>query len=202
MVKQINRREFVAAGLMMAVAGPARMAHALTESEAKAHVSTTLEELKALLRQAGAATSRAPELRRIMESRANLPLIARFSAGVSWRQMDDDQQARFVGAFSHHLSIVYAKRFDEYSGDPEFRVGRVLDAGRKGLLVETPILLEGQEPVSVEWLVSDRGGSVQIVDLLIEGVSLAATQREEMGAMFERRKGDVESMIAHLQAAS
>ena len=41
--------------------------------------------------------------------------------------------------------------------------------------------------VMVEWLVSDRGGRVEIIDLLIEGISMAATQREEIEAMIDKR---------------
>lgn len=198
----VNRRGLLAGVIALAAAMQGAPALALTEGEAKAHVAETLDELIVLLRQAGKATSRAPELRRIMESRANLPLIARFSAGASWRSMSEAQQTQFIDAFSHYLSIVYSRRFDEYAGDPKFEIGRALDAGKKGFLIESPIALPGREPVAVEWLVSDRAGAVQIVDLVIEGISLAATQREEMASMLERRNGDVDALIANLAATN
>jgi phospholipid transport system substrate-binding protein len=54
--------------------------------------------------------------------------------------------------------------------------------------------------VDVEWLVTDQPGQVLIADIVIEGVSLLVTQREEIGGMLEARRGDVEKLIADLAA--
>ena len=191
--------------LMMTVAavaiGPVD-ALAIGEDVAKSWVERTIEELKALLRVSGTAASRAPRLRQIMEARANMPLIAKFSAGRTWKEMSAAQQKRFTDAFSHYVAITYSRRFDEYAGDPQIDVSRTRDAGRRGVLVETPIRLPQGDPILVEWLVSDRGGSVQIVDLVIEGVSMAVTQREEIAAMVQRRQGNLDQLISDLAEAS
>lgn len=188
-------RRAVVIGAASAAALSGLPAWALSDDEARALVTKTIDELKALLRIPGSGESRAPELRRIMESRANMPLIAKFSAGRAWRDMSKDQQTRFTDAFAHSVSVTYARRFDEYSGDPKIELGRTLDAGKKGMLVATPIELPTSETVNVEWLVSDRAGATQIVDIVIEGISMAAQQREEIGAKFERRNNDVEALI-------
>jgi len=159
----ITRRSLVAGTAAIAVMAPAGAAFALSEGDAKAHVSKTLDDLLALLRTPGNATSRAPRLRQIMETRANVPQLAKFSAGRVWREMSGDQQSRFVDAFSHFISVTYARRFNEYSGDPKISLGRARDAGKKGWLVETPINLPNGERAAVEWLVSDPAGSVQAV---------------------------------------
>lgn len=196
----MDRRTFLATGAALCGLGLVRPALALTTDEAKSHVSATVDELKALLRISGTADSRAPELRRIMETRANVPLIARFAAGRAWREMSEAQQAKFVDAYARFLSVTYARRFDEYSGDPDISIGRAIDAGKKGILVESPIGQPNGQPIAVEWLVSDRGGQVEIVDIIIEGVSMAATQRDEIGQMLQTRGGDVEALIRDLGA--
>ncbi|MEM7058724.1 MAG: ABC transporter substrate-binding protein [Pseudomonadota bacterium] len=198
---KITRRILLTGAAAIAVMGSANTALALSESDAKDHVSKTLDDLLALLRTPGNATSRAPRLRQIMETRANVPQLAKFSAGRVWREMSGDQQSRFVDAFSHFISITYARRFDEYSGDPKIALGRSRDAGRKGWLVETPINLPNGEKAAVEWLVSDRAGSTQVVDLIVEGISMAVTQREEIGVKFKQRGNDVEALIKDLKAA-
>lgn len=198
----LNRRGLLAGGiagaamfLMSLVASPA---WALTGDQARAHVEGTVSELISLLRQPGSAEGRAPQLRRIMETRGNLPQIAQFSAGRVWREMNPEQQQRYVNAFSDYVASTYARRFSEYSGNPDIRIGRVIDAGSKGYLVESPVYGHSAQPVRVEWLVSDRGGRVEVVDIIIEGVSMAATQREEIASIFQRRGQDVNALIAHL----
>lgn len=197
-----NRRGFLtgSVALMGGLALAGAPAFALSEDAAKAHVETTVAEVLALVTTAGSASSKAPELRRIMERRAALPQIARFSAGRAWNDMSGDQQDRYTSAFASYVASVYARRFNEYQGQ-QITVGRVIDAGKKGILVQSSVTGGGRAPVLVEWLVSDRGGSVQITDIVIEGVSLALTQREEIASMLSQRGNDVEKLIQALGSA-
>lgn len=182
-----------------------RWARALSVDEASGFVEQTIEEVAALLEAPGDSGSKAAKLRAIMEKRAAMPEIARFVAGTAWRGMSEDQQARFVDAFTGFISSIYAGRFDEYAGevpqDNLFTLGRVTDAGRKGMLVRTTINRAGEAPVVVDWLVTDRPGRPVIADIVIEGVSLLVTQREEIGAMLEARQGNVDKLIEHLASA-
>ena len=204
---RIDRRDFlnrtalvVAAGLTAGLAPS--LSHALSEEEAAAHVQVTIDEIVALVESPGDAAAKAPQLLAIMERRAAMPQIARFAAGIAWRGMNEDQQTRFVAAFGKFISRIYAGRFQEYSGggppDEGFKMGRVIDAGRKGMLVKTSIIRTGEAPVVVEWLVTDRPGRVVIADIVIEGVSMLISEREEIGSMLEVHGGNVEMLIADL----
>lgn len=180
-------------------------AWALSTDEAREFVAGTIEEVAALLKSSGDSADKAARLREIMKSRAAMPEIARFVAGPAWRGMSDSQQDRFVEAFTSFVSSIYAGKFEEHSGDVTkedlFRVEDVADAGKKGMLVRTSILRGGEPPVTVEWLVSDRPGRTVIADIVIEGISLLVTQREEIGSMLDSRGGDVDRLIADLDSA-
>ncbi|MEM1343614.1 MAG: ABC transporter substrate-binding protein [Pseudomonadota bacterium] len=183
------------------VAIAARSAWALDETEAREHVRATVDEVLALVRAPGASSAKAGQFRAILERRAAMPQIARFAAGVAWREMNERQQSGYTDAFSHFVSTVYAKRFQEYSGE-KIEIGRVRDAGRRGLVVESRVNQPGGgAPIAVEWLVSDRPGRIVVADIVIEGVSLLVTQREEIGAMLDSRGGDVERLISDLAGA-
>lgn len=202
-----GRRQLMAQlmlGVAVAAGGlPLSHALALGENEASQHVRQSIEELLDLARSPGEAEAKAPRLLDIIERRAAMPQIARFAAGANWRIMNEDQQARYVAAFGKFLSGVYARRFQEYSettAGEAFTMDGVIDAGRKGMLVKTSITRQGAAPVLVEWLVSDQPGRVVIADIVIEGISLLITQREEIGAMLEARGGNVEKLISDLGA--
>ncbi|MFQ5567044.1 MAG: phospholipid-binding protein MlaC [Paracoccaceae bacterium] len=203
----IDRRDLLSRTALAVVAGMAvgmapALADALSEDEATAHVRSTIDEIVALVDSPGDSASKAPRLLAIMERRAAMPQIARFAAGVAWRGMTEDQQTRFVAAFGTFVSRVYASRFQEYAGGGNageaVKMGRVIDAGRKGMLVKTSIIRTGEAPVEVEWLVTDRPGRVVIADFVIEGVSMLVTEREEIGGMLEALGGNVEKLIADL----
>lgn len=207
---QVQRRAFLirsAAGAAASAlaAGLPGVALALNEGEARAHVEQTIDEVLALVREPGDSNAKAPALQGLMERRAAMPQIARFSAGIAWRNMNQGQQDRFVAAFGHYLAVAYARRFAEYdanarNGKP-YTIEGVVDAGKKGMLVKTSILRSGGGvPFAVEWLVTDQPGRVVVADIVIEGVSLLVTQREEIAGMLESRGGDVERLITDLGA--
>jgi len=204
---RIDRRDFLNRTALAVIAGATMglapsLSHALSEDEAIAHVQTTINEIMALVDSPGDNASKAPRLLAIMERRAAMPQIARFSAGIAWRGMNEDQQTRFVAAFGTFLSGVYVGMFQEYAGNGQpgeaFKMGRVIDAGRKGMLVKTSIIRTGNAPVEVEWLVTDRPGRVVIADIVIEGVSMLISEREEIGGMLETHGGSVDKLIADL----
>ncbi len=206
---QLDRRGFltsaaaaVAGGAVWLGPGPAA---ALTSDEAAEFVQETLNELAAMLKADSSGAQKAAQLRSIMEQRGAMLEIARFVAGPVWRGMSESQRSRFVEAFTGYVSGIYARRFEEYSGKAGeaelFRMGRVRDAGKKGMLVQTDIVREGESPVAVEWLVTDQPGRTVIADIVIEGISLLVTQREEIGSMLDARNGDVDKLIEHLAAA-
>jgi phospholipid transport system substrate-binding protein len=204
---RIDRRELLSRTALAVIAGATAglapsLSHALSEGEATAHVRTTINEVSSLVDSQADSAAKAQRLLFIMEQRAAMPQIARFSAGFAWRGMNEDQQTRFANAFGKYLSGLYAGRFQEYAGTGKtgetFKIGQVVDAGRKGMLVKTSILRTGNEPVEVEWLVTDRPGRVVIADIVIEGISMLVTEREEIGGMLEARGGDVEKLIADL----
>jgi phospholipid transport system substrate-binding protein len=208
---RVDRRELLNRTALAVIAGviagltaglSPTLSHALSEGEATAHVRMTINEVSSLVDDPANSAAKAQRLLSIMEQRAAMPQIARFSAGFAWRGMNEDQQTRFANAFGKYLSGLYAGRFQEYAGTGNtgetFKMGQVIDAGRKGMLVKTSILRAGEAPVEVEWLVTDRPGRVVIADIVIEGISMLVTEREEIGGMLEARGGDVEKLIADL----
>ncbi|MFK7945197.1 MAG: phospholipid-binding protein MlaC [Paracoccaceae bacterium] len=200
--KLTTRRVFMAASAAASALFSAGSALALTENEAKSLVETTLGELFGILKGTVEPAKLAPKLRGIMEARGNMPLIAKFSAGRVWGDMNSDQQTRYSAAFAKFVSVTYARRFREITGEPKVNIGKIIDAGRKGVLVETPFDGPQGEKIAVEWLVSDRAGRVEIIDLIVEGISMATTQREEISAMYEKRGNDVEALISDLNSGT
>lgn len=203
MIARRSVLRLIGAGAVVAGSGvlmPAGV-FAATEDQAKKVVRQAVDEVLALVTQPGASTEKAPKLRGIMEQYAAMPQIARFAAGPVWRQMSDSQQAAYVDAFSDYISRVYARRFQEYSGQT-VSIDRAIDAGKKGILVESSVSQPQGAPVPVSWLVSDRaGGEPRIVDIIIEGVSLATTQRDEVGALYDRNAGNADKLIDALKSS-
>lgn len=178
-------------------------AHALDAETARRHVESTIDDILQLAVERSSASETATRLLEIVERRASVQQVARFAAGRHWRTMSADEQAHFTRAFSRFLAATYADNFRRFEGSVDelrrqVRVRGTMDAGRKGVVVRTEILPPGAAPISVDWLVSDRSGRVEVADLIVEGISMAVTQREVVGAMLDARGGDVATFIRDL----
>ena len=118
----LTRRTLLGSIAALAALGRAGSVLALSVDAAKAHVDATVQEVLTILRAANGKPVDPDALREVIARRANLPLIAKFCAGRSWREMSEEQQARYIDAFSHYISVTYARRFNDYSGQPNISV--------------------------------------------------------------------------------
>lgn len=173
---------------------------ALDAGAAEDHIESTVRELLDIVQGSGDARAKAGQLRAVMENRAAMPQIARFAAGTAWRDMNEAQQAGYSDAFAHFLSTVYARRFQGYAGE-QISVSGVVDESRKGSLVRSTVTQAAGAPIVVEWLVTDRPGRVVIADIVIEGVSLLLTQRDEVAGILQAHGGNIDNLIADLKSA-
>ncbi|MEM9044108.1 MAG: ABC transporter substrate-binding protein [Pseudomonadota bacterium] len=197
----IKRRSFLAGPLLAFGAWTlgTQPALALDEAQAKAHVEQSIADVLDVVQSNGDADSKASKLKKVMETRAAMPQIARFAAGRAWRDMSDDQQKRYTDAFSRAVSTAYARRFQNYAGQ-NVEIGKMKSSGRRGIVISSVVTQAQGAPIAVDWLVTDRPGRVVIADIVIEGVSLLITQRDEISGMLGQRGGDVDKLIEDLNA--
>lgn len=172
-------------------------AAALQPAEAEGFVAAIADEMLGIVSKASAGNPRADAFLALFRRVAALEDIGRFTMGQHWRTMSPAQQKSFLEAFERYASRAYTNRIGEYNGQT-LEVRGAQDMGRRGVLVRSVLKQPGAQDVAIEWLVSDRNGKPQVVDLVAEGVSLAIAQREEFAAMVERRGGDYDRFISDL----
>ena len=65
--------------------------------------------------------------------------------------------------------------------------------------VETLAHLKGWEPFTVSFLVSNRSGKLLFFNMFIEGINMLLSERTEIGAMLDKRRGNIEKVMEDLQ---
>jgi phospholipid transport system substrate-binding protein len=187
--------------LLLCSVGAAR---AVDAAAARQHVEATIEDILQMIVDQPDASAAAARLLQIVERRASVQQVARFAAGRHWRAMSESERAEFTRAFSNYLAATYAQNFRRIEGSVDdlrrqVRVRGTENAGDKGVVVRTEVLPPGAAPIAVDWLVSDRSGRIEVADLVVEGISMAITQREVVGAMLDARGGDVALFVRDLE---
>jgi phospholipid transport system substrate-binding protein len=138
------------------------------------------------------------EFRTLLQDSYDLETIGRFALGRYWRSATPAQRSEYLRLFKNMVVRVYSQRFEDYQGQKfETRSFRV--DGEKDTIVTSFIVpTEGPE-VQVDWRVRYKNGRYQIVDVIVEGVSMSVTQRSDFSSVIQRGGGDVQVLIDHLR---
>ncbi len=197
---RFSRRQFGALGLSFGLlAGLPRIAQALTVNEARALVDRLVAEIFNVINSGRPEAQMLREFERLLVRYADVPIIARSVLGPPARSASRAQMRAFTEAFQGYIARKYGRRFREFIG------GRVEVTGGRQVnqffeIIST-VRLRNESPFELRWLVSDRSGEDRFFNLIIEGVNLMTTERSEVGAMLDRRGGDLDALIAHLRTA-
>jgi phospholipid transport system substrate-binding protein len=126
--------------------------------------------------------AREAEVRGLLAENFDLPSIGRFVLGKSWRGASDEQKKEYQLLFGQFLTQIYAKRLGGYAGEA-FKIVKANAYGKKDALVLTEIARPSGPPLKAGWRVRNSSGGLKIIDVMVEGVSMAATQRSEFGSV-------------------
>jgi len=140
---------------------------------------------------------RQARFRKILNQTFEVPLIARFTLGRFWRRASEEQQKEYVGLFEDFIVQAYAARFRDYSGET-FTVGKVREIDERDALVQSEISLTDGRRIVVYWRVRGNSG-FKIIDVIVEGVSMAITQRDEFSAIINQNGGKVDGLLTTLR---
>ena len=193
----MNRRHLLAtaAALAVAAAVPARAQDA---QAAQALVRTVSDEILNLIRSPAGEAAKRSEFMAMMDRYGDMRQIAGFALGRHARAMPDGLKPRYIDAFKRFVAATYVPRFAEYSGE-RIEVGAARPTS-SGYAVETTIGRSAQPPLGVMWQISERSGQPLIEDFVIEGISMAMSQRGEFAAMIDRYGGNLEQFVQYLES--
>lgn len=140
---------------------------------------------------------RKKEFRTLLNNNFDMNTIARFAMGRHWRTASKAQKREYVDLFRVMIVDVYSRRFKDYNG----QALNVYDARAQGrdVFVSSKILPDEGPAISVDWRVRKKDGKYKVVDILVEGVSMALTQRSDFSSVIQRGGGNVDVLIAHLK---
>jgi phospholipid transport system substrate-binding protein len=192
----------------IATLGAAALASAFTRRAvlATGTVAKFIEELgdRAILQLAADGISdseREDRFRALLKDSFDVVRICRFVLGRYARKVSKEQMAEFTKLYEDVAVLTYAHLFASYAGQG-FKVKReVGDPSDRYKMVMTEIQPgDGKPAVKLDWQVKVNGDSYAVVDIRVEGASMAITQREEFTSVLDKNGGDIADLLAQLRA--
>lgn len=200
MTSNLTRRFTMTAGLAaLAVAVRPDPARALTEARARALIDQVVSDINRVIASGQPLSGMISDFERIFSRYADVPIIARSTLGADANRISAAQLRDYTEAFRGYVARKYGKRFNEFAGGKiEVKDVREVKSWHE---VRSIVYLRGESPFEVSFLVSDRSGQDKFFDMVIEGISLRLSERTEIGAMLDRRNGDIGALINDLKTA-
>lgn len=198
-MSNFSRRHFMATGVAATAVFAAQPALALTNATAKALVDKVVLDINRVIASGKPVGSMIRDFEQIFSRYADVNIIAQSTLGADSRRASSAQMRAFTEAFKGYIARKYGKRFNEFAGGKiEVKDVRPVKSWHE---VRSTVYLRGEAPFDVLFLVSDRSGRDLFFDMVIEGVSLRLSERTEIGAMLDRRQGNIDALIQDLRQA-
>lgn len=125
--------------------------------------------------------------------------IGKFVLGRFRGQVNADDMKEYLSLFKDMVVRVYAARFGEYNNET-FKVSgsRVVDKKVDTMIVSSKIIRPNDSKIALEWhMYPTKTGDFKIFDVVVEGVSMALTQRSEFSGILQQ--GGIKKLIEELK---
>jgi phospholipid transport system substrate-binding protein len=132
----------------------------------------------------------------LLKQSFDMDWIGQFVLGRNWNFATPEQRTEYLRLFEEIIVYTYSKRFNDYSGH-QVRVGGHQLGRRHYIFVKSRIFEPARagSGINVTWRLLPKAESFKIVDVVIEGVSMGITQRNEYNSVIQRNGGKIDALV-------
>ena len=126
--------------------------------------------------------------------------IGLYSLGSHRKNLSDGQKEEYNDLFRKYFLKSFASRLSDYT-DPKINVLSQKKLNEKYTMVSSLLVATGKTPeVKIDWRVYTKNPDQPLIrDLIIEGLSLAKTQKEEFNSVIQSNDGDINALFLNLK---
>ena len=165
----------------------------------KDFVQQTVDEAAVALGQNLSKELKIVKLKTIANKSVDIEGIGLYSIGKRRKELTETQKEEYLEIFKKYFLKSFASRLAQYS-DPKIRVDTEKYLNKKYTMVSSVLVATDDKPeVKIDWRVITKDPeNPLIIDVIIEGVSLAKVQKEEFNAIIQNNDGDINALFKNL----
>ena len=169
-------------------------------SDPKQFISEIVDEAKKILVETNSKEFKTKKLSEMALKTVDIKGVAYYTLGSYRKKLSDEQMKEYLILFEKYFLKSFTSRLTDYS-DPKIDVIGTEVLNPKYTIVKSILLATDKKPeVKIEWRVYTKNPEKPLIrDLIIEGLSLARTQKEEFASVIESNNGDVSKLFITLQ---
>ena len=195
-----SRRQVLISGFAL-LAATTPLMPARAAGEASAVVSDFGDHMLQMLNDPKVSPSeRQKQFGALLDKDFDFAAIGRFVLGRYWATATDPEKQEFAPVFRDYVVQSYSVRFGEFGG-AAFKVTGERPESPTSTIVSTTVMQKNNPtPAKVDWRVSTASGAPRITEVIVDGISMSLTHRQEFASLIERQGGGVAGLIAQLKS--
>jgi len=168
--------------------------------EPKEFVQSVANEASLILTKNFTKEQKKEKLKSIAMKTVDFRGIGYYSLGAHRKNLSDDKKKEYLDIFKKYFLKSFSSRLAEYT-DPKIRVDSQKKLNEKYTMVSSVLLATEEKPeVKIDWrIVTKNPDKPLIIDVVIEGVSLAKVQKEEFNSIIQSNDGDINALLTSLK---
>ena len=168
--------------------------------EADVFVQSTVNRASEALNNKISKKEKIEKLKEIASETVDIKGIGYYTLGAYRKSISNDQIKQYEVLFEQYFLKSFSSRLAEYS-NPEIEVTSKKKLGKNYTMVSSILVSTEQRPeVKIDWRVYTKNTKNPLIrDLIIEGLSLARTQKEEFSSIIQSNDGDINALFAILK---
>ena len=166
-------------------------------------VQSTVNRASQILSKNISKDKKMDELKNIAKETVDIKGVGFYSLGSTRKTLNDDQKKQYFVLFENYFLKSFSSRLSEYT-NPEIDV-KNKEVLNKNYTIVNSILVatENRPEVKIDWRIYTKNPSNPLIrDLIIEGLSLARTQKEEFASILNSNDGDINALFKTLEEFS
>ena len=169
-------------------------------SDPKQFIQEIVDEAKKILVETNTKEFKTKKLSEMALKIIDIKGVGYYSLGNYRKELNNEQLDEYFVLFEKYFIKSFTSRLTDYS-DPKINVLSIEVLNPKYTIVKSLLLATDKKPaVNIEWRVYTKNPDKPLIrDLIIEGLSLARTQKEEFASVIESNNGDVTKLFITLK---
>ena len=166
-------------------------------------VQSTVNEASAILGNSDTKKGKVDKLKSIAKKTVDIKGIGYYSLGSHRKILSEIQKKEYLVIFEKYFLKSFASRLAEYT-NPKIEVISEKKLNEKYTMVSSVLIAADEKPkIKIDWRINTRNlDNLLIIDVVIEGVSLAKVQKEEFNSIIQSNDGNIKALFLSLKEFS
>ena len=171
--------------------------------EADTFVQSTVDKASKLLSDKISKEEKIEKLKLIAKDTVDIEGIGFYTLGSNRKNLNDDQKKEYAKKFEEYFLKSFSSRLAEYT-NPEIDVFGKEVINENYTIVKSKLKATNERPeIKIDWRIYTKNPDQPLIrDLIIEGLSLARTQKEEFASVLSSNNGEIEALFKTLEEFS